>query len=472
VGVNDFWNRPRLHSLAEAKGARPSGSFPLRWRTGRLVSLLRERLRPIAGGGGDNPGGEAAVFLGEWHLGRVPLRFERDGRLSIWPREFRWSIDGDRLTVADAGGWHWEARWRKAAGGIELCPVQAGGAFLLEAGPLPGYRGGPLGAHVHFRFNEGLDALHRGDLPQAIETFEAICRHSPDYVHAPGALAYALVKAGRAAEAAELRERLARLYEQGRDPRVFEAAMTALAPLPEEAGARRALAADFVAHTGEGLASFSMLAAQGFLGHDLPSARGLVEEVLALLPPEAAERRANLLRARAHLLARGDPAGALRDVVEAFRLDGAEPLAAQAILSHPESFSADVLARGLRSPDVDPRLGRRLEEVFGESRGEEGPAMKVLEGHLREIVALCRERGARPALVSYCLPMPLVEPVQERISRETGAPWVHVRLEFDRRLARARREDLVARGGHPNNAGYGVVAKLVADEVLRSMAGR
>ncbi|HET6202803.1 MAG TPA: hypothetical protein VFI25_08385, partial [Planctomycetota bacterium] len=467
VGVNDFWNRPRLHSLAEAKGARPSGSFPLRWRTGRLVSLLRERLRPTAGGGG-----EAAVFLGDWHLRGIPLRFEGDGLLWVWPREFRWSMDGDRLTVADSGGWRWEARWKKAHGGIELLPVSAGDALLLEKGPLPGFQDGPLGAHVPIRFREGLAALSAGVLPRAVLTLEAIGRHAPEFVQARGALAYALVKAGRAAEAAELRERLTRLYEQGRDPRVFEAAMTALAPLPEEEGARRALAADFVGQTAEGLASFPMLAAQGFLGHDLPSARGLVDEVLALLPAEAAERRANLLRARAHLLARGDPAGALRDVVEAFRLDGSGSLAAQAILSHPDSISAEVLDEGLRSPDVEPGLRRRLEEAFREIRGEEGPAMEVLEGHLREIVALCREGGARPALVSYWRSRPSIESVQERVSRETGAAWVHIRTEFDRLLARAGREVYVAPGGHPNNAGYGVVARLVADDLLRSLPNR
>lgn len=472
VGANDFWRRPRLHSLAEAKEERSSGSFPLHWRTGLLISLLRGRVGPSEGTAGAAIPGDSPVLLGDWHVGRVPLRFERGGRLLIWPREFRWSLDGDRLTVADAAGWRMDARWREAPGGIELLGGSEEPPILLEQGPLPGFRGGPLGAHTHFRFNEGMAALHARDLPHAIDTFEAIVRHDPEFVQARGALAYALAKAGRAEEGVEQRAALAERYGRGRDPRVFEASMAAMAALPGEEGARRALAVDFASRTDDGLASFAVLAAQGLLADDPASARDVVETVLALLPPEARERRANLLRSRAHLLATADPAAALRDVIEAYRLDGKGSVAAQVILAHPESFTAEVLERTLRSPGLDAGLVADLEDVFREGRGEEGPAMAVLAGHLRAIVALCRERGARPALVSYCRPHPQIERVQERISRETGAPWVHIRREFDARVASGKGEGLIARGGHPTNAGYGVVARLVADDLLHSLPGR
>lgn len=98
-----------------------------------------------------------------------------------------------------------------------------------------------------------------------------------------------------------------------------------------------------------------------------------------------------------------------------------------------------------------------------EDRGGLEEIAETYEGHLRQLVARCREAGADPVLVGYPFRMRL-DSSRARIAGEQSIRSLVVDPEFTRRLKLG--EDLFAGDNHPNTAGYGIIADRVCADVM------
>jgi tetratricopeptide (TPR) repeat protein len=121
---------------------------------------------------------------------------------------------------------------------------------------------------------------------------------------------------------------------------------------------------------------------------------------------------------------------------------------------------------------LDENLVRALREVLGElAQDAEQPDSEFatrLHDDLGSTVELIRAYGAQPVLLTYAnTNQPDVIPDTIRsAAREFGVPLVDVTREFERILENASREDYFSSDdSHPNDRGYGVVARLVAERI-------
>ena len=117
--------------------------------------------------------------------------------------------------------------------------------------------------------------------------------------------------------------------------------------------------------------------------------------------------------------------------------------------------------------ECKPGQRRRLRHIadyaFGGTSDRIG---RVLRAHLAQMIELCRQHQARPVLMTY--PVTLREGHADvvRSAAETyGVELVDLSLLFEPFLA-GRPQRLRSADGHLNDHGYGVMAKLVAEQLM------
>lgn len=102
AGMNDVWNPPSPLDRRQLALAEPGESFPLRFRTLRMLRFL------LDWGGADPAALEGPSpelpFLGVWHDATNQLSITRVGYLVLNQRSMRWTHDGEVLRVETPSG--------------------------------------------------------------------------------------------------------------------------------------------------------------------------------------------------------------------------------------------------------------------------------------------------------------------------------------------------------------------------------
>lgn len=421
VGANDEWRRPERVPMPDraAAAAGSTRGFQLVWRTGRLLALLfRFERGSWQKTGSEAAPASAAVDVEDDEAAQQAAGFRlmaATGRLLTDPRSPHWTptdpavdqqavLECWRLMDADPP----RAVERAAA----LLADRPGDAQLLRVMIEAASRGGQPA-----RAEEALARL------QAIAATDA----SPFVVEN---LAKALMQAGQAQAALDLA--LRRVAE---DPLAVEAWETAQR------------------------AAFS-------LGLREPSMRAM-ERTIDLLGSTALGTTAYLARNYARWLQDDEPEVAARIVTAASLLDGSVSAARIFLMQGSSRIPVEHFAVAIAAVGSEgPRL-RALRTLVDEHySGRDSAAWReVLAAHLRDLIAVARQHGAAVVLLSYPFHQVGAEAVARTVAAELGVPFVAVRERFDRELQTRARSELFVADGHCNDAGYQIVAELVAEVV-------
>lgn len=436
VGTNDDWSRPALVTGAMPAEALDDGEYRLEWRTRRLAALVwnawvrgaavgegaRAAAAAAAGANGapDAIGPEGESLLGAWLLEDGVVRFERDGRCWFRERERRWSCTGDTLEIAAADDLPAvRARWRMQRKRVAVQLEGAAAEVVLR----PATRRRPA-----------VDAAVR----QALD-------------------------AGRVDEA---RARLAELLSE--PPATGHAAACCLAAqiAIERGAASVALARELLERFPDEVDLWALLAEQAQQSGDEAAATAALDRALALAPAGEPVLRADLRRLDATVHRRADPARALASLAECYRLDGDRDRAAALLRIHFSRNGERDPERAIATQVQDPAARERL-EALQRVAVSSLPVADVLEAHLRQAVALCRSLGATPVVLGYPFRDRNLHEVLDRLASDDDLRRVTLHHEFDRLQKTAPRETWFVPDGHCNDAGYEIVARLVAEALLR-----
>ncbi len=392
VGLNDYWNRPAelvLPPTGSGSQADPD-SFPIRFRTGRLVQIIRLR----------------------------------------WTPSIRRAIEGRGTPAA----------------GVPREPVDPGD-------PRPDAR--------------GWEALDRGAFAEAAGWFQEDLQHNPDNAWSHHGLVCCYSRLSRQGEAlAEvewLRQNLAR------DQRAT-AAQPLFASL-EAVGANREqfeLAQRMVELDPGFSEAWFQLARGAFEAGDVEAARTSLERALASSEESDRQtRRRDLFRAY-HLIHDSDPPASLSCLIRILLDTGDPEPFRREIEGNPEQATREILERALSMLALTQEQEELVLETYAQAPddGRQESVLKTLESHLRQFVGRCRDHGARPVLLTYPVWHGELRGVFAEIARENGAELVDLDPAFARALSRRGREELFVPNGHCSDAGYRIVADVVASHVL------
>ena len=120
------------------------------------------------------------------------------------------------------------------------------------------------------------------------------------------------------------------------------------------------------------------------------------------------------------------------------------------------------------APDAIAAWRPILRGIFDEDPAA-APWATTLEAHLVQLGEHCRRRGIRFLVVGYPFRHDGLEGAQRRAAQRLGAPFVDVRAAFTAALQGVDRSALFVANGHCNDAGYELLAKVVADAVVAAL---
>src|SRR5262245_26668254 len=163
--------------------------------------------------------------------------------------------------------------------------------------------------------------------------------------------------------------------------------------------------------------------------------------------------------------------GALRDSVLAYSLEPHDARLEEVlrrILSHKRPSYLRRQEEALDLPlaaTMRDRVHAVVLRVLAE--GEQSVVKPKLEDDLRRIVALVKESGAQPVLLTYPLSEKLAEVLaaERAVARETHVPIVDLEPVFRELLKASRREQYFVSDNHCTDAGY----HIMADYVMRML---
>lgn len=403
VGLNDYWNRPAGFVLPpDGRGAGPDPeAFPIRWRTGRLLRLLRGARMletPPATSSGDRAAPGPALPFGE-------VDGTNPARVAVDPSE---PHPGPRAwECLNRGEFAQAAKW------FELD---------LERHPQD------VGSH------QGLVSCY-ARLSRRDEALAELEWLRQSFAREPGrGTAQALLAALEAIGAVEERLELARKLVET-DPDWSEAWLQ-LARCRLEAG-----------DPGAARASLDRALELG-VDADRDTRRGALFSAHRLLrDADPAGSLAYLIRIKLEV---GDSEPLLREIQNRPQRTEREVLdlaiASLALSEEQARQVIEVHSRALADPQREPVL-------------------ETLELHLGQLVQRCRARGARPVLLTYPFWHDEHRRAMARVAQATGAELVDLNPAFARALATRKREELFAPNGHCSDEGYRLMAEVVAEHV-------
>lgn len=406
VGHNDAWSRTEALTLGPE--AAPRAGFPLLWRTGRLLALVRHRL---AGAG-------PAAWIGTWHAGSLEVVFEAGGRLLVGKDALRWRGDADALVVVQADGREQPARAVREGARLVLSGPAWPEPIVLEPGPAQ--RGDPLdAARAH---------LAGGRAEAALAGFAALRADPTSGADARAGVVDAMLALGRWPDALGEAEALQNeLPAHAATARAFAA--LAAAPATRAAALR-------VLEANEDTLAPDLLRVLALLRKDADPGRAADTALRAVLADGRDERwQVFLSWAPAVSAAHVDAALAARAVPAARAAELRERLAAA---RRPRESRLDVLSHHLR------QLVARVRAAG---------AVPVLLTYPEDLV------GQHPHLAEFAR--------QEGVALVDLARAFAARL-----AAGARRDELFVPDGHCNDAGYRLMAECVAEDAAARLRAR
>lgn len=422
VGTNDAWSRPALVAN-DAPVASAPGQFEWCWRTGRLLALAtrfaggtwQQTGSVVNGPAPSEPPHEAATHaVAEPDAGFMLL--ERAGVIPATPREFTFPPS---------------------------CPE-------------------PPATEV----DRALRLLAAGQNREAFRVASAAAEQHALCAHAWRAVAASGDACGETSAVTTALDRLQELANGGRDAAGAHGWIAALGETRRQAE-QLAAARTRLEHDPKDVVAWKVRQHCAFvLGHWDESAHAAAEG-LSLAGRLSGAESAHVARNHARMIFATE-ALAARLVVAALLLDGdvAETRAVVAALRGGvprEQFTSALAAAGPLSHGADRELARVLDEVFG--GGDDAGWTGVLRQHLERMAALAQSRGVQMVIVGYPFHQEPVERVQRETAAALGVPFVAVHERFARELQTRSRDELFVRDGHCNDAGYAIVAALVAAAV-------
>ena len=419
LGVNDTWSQPARVPATAADDDRPGG-FRLCWRTGRMLALL--------------------------------VRFS----FGSWQRQ-----DDAAIPQPTAA-----ARVRPELVDVETGFAVLAAADLLAASPQLPFVPPPSAPALQARLDTLWRRLREAADPATLAAVRDLAAEYPDQPPVLALLAAAAGRSGDAALATTTLQRLATLAAAG-DALAAECELVALDALDRLPELARAAAARLQREPASLLAYQALLRAS-FLTGDWDTFRRAAPLALRLVGRLVPTETAHVVRDLARILAVEQPELAATLLLAGPLLDG-DPGPTRNVLrllaeTVPEATVAAALAKLPLTPATTV-LGAMLRS-WGQPDAGAAPAWAaVLAEHLERIDAVVRAHGATTVVLTYPFHQPELTQVQREVAARLGLPLVAVHERFAAELRRGPREAWFARDGHCNDAGYALLASLVADLV-------
>jgi lysophospholipase L1-like esterase len=416
IGANDSWTQP-----APWEGTAGSEGFVLRWRTGRLLAwLFGEKNDWTKSGDAAVPRGTPPPQPTEAMLELAWTLFEKHGierRAPATPRP----SDPEPAAVHAAAG----AAWK-------LLQVKDHERALALLQPVVAQYpdSGALLPPVVF----ATAALDQAEATRAvIESMWRIHERAPSFDHAT-----------------QLRECL----RTGRDARAVAFATEAIARYPDLT------------------LGWNVIADHELVTGNLEAAASAYERTLQLLPEWAENQRPWLARSLGRTVIDREPSRGVELVVAGALMLNDMSLALIDLRVTKSDASRRALRDLLERPGLDAHVRDQLQRVHDEVFvAASQQHLGVLEQHLRGMARMAAARGARMVILTYPFSDPSLENVQRRVAASC-AGFADVRVRFDRELLHRPRTDLFAGDGHCNDAGYALMAEVVAAVVAELLEKR
>lgn len=416
VGVNDAWSRPRLLDAGETGAGTPR--FRITWRTGRILKLLfqpRDRWatndpEPSAAAGPDSGG--RLIFDPERDTA-IMMEMLRDAGLSPGSRTPR-KINRSRaigavLSAAEAMDSQGERR-----------------SFLLE----------------------NLD--RNGRHPMLLEHLVLID-----------------VRIGQQEEAIELtNELLQRADVEPEDPVIAGSLVRSLTvtgqweKLRAEAGRLSKLHPDVTA-VWLGLAR-SCFPEKKHHHLSLSAYRKVIE-----LNPDAGGKRLVFKRLVKLLSETDSSAAALVAAAGYVTADEAPTAFSSWMRTLDADFVQSLAGKYGRTEYSRERLSFMYEDLFGSHDADKH--LVTFQAHLEGIVEMIRSHGGEPVIVSYPRATGKLVDVTREVAESTGAPFADCHSRFLKEMEHSEENELFVPDNHCNDAGYRIVAEVVADAVEEAL---
>lgn len=308
----------------------------------------------------------------------------------------------------------------------------------------------------------GWKLMGEGDHEAALRSFEEALRIQPADAQSRSMLAELYRRGGREAEALAQVEWLRAEYARQPGYRLglcFIDALSALG-LSEECKAVATGMLDRFPQCGQ---TWRRLAVACLQTSDVDGAERAIDRAVA----SGHDRWHHFWRYKVYFGGRRDTARAAQALFEWYGIDNDADFLAKSISPIHEAVGIEPLRRALdgfvADADVKGRIGVVIEDIDRAKRA--GSAAAVLRGHLERIVVTVRNAGGEPVFLDY----PFWNEsgvVLREVAEELGVLHVDVRRHFAARRGDVPESDLRAACGHCNDAGYAIVAEIVAEALL------
>ncbi|MCR9244443.1 MAG: GDSL-type esterase/lipase family protein [bacterium] len=433
LGTNDSWSRPAALTaaeLAEPMDVADAGTFEWKWRTGRLLAVLFR------------------FSFGSWNAE---------------PESTAASSAGQDLGAADTTA--------ATAAGFALL-IEHGLEFGWIRGQLPAAVTRPRDPATQDSAREFWALLTAERDEEAVALAERVLAQRGESAEWLARVVRAQARLGRPTAAALAK--LAALANGSQADAAIDWYIWALGQARREAEALAAARAR-VQTEPNSLTAWLVITRVTFDADDRPAFRRAVARTLPLLGTTAAERSAWFVRD-------------LVSVTPDFTAPQVARLLVAAYLLHPDELNTHMtVARAVRRGKVsrsdfeaallDARiptaLRDRLNGILARLDSLGAPTanwQRVLQDHLVAIEALAREAGAELVLIGYPRHLQDVEAAQRAAAEQLGVRHISVYPAFDEALRTRQRHELFIPDGHCNDAGYAIVARVVAGAVAEALS--
>lgn len=450
IGCNDRWSVAPALAAADAVGAGDSG---FEWKL-RTLALLRRIAGALGPGHAAAPNAQPRLELpgelcGTWHAGALEVVLDSDGRAEVGGVPSQWSVEGGELRLGSDDARQVLA-WQRDGERLVLEGASiAAGRLVLERGPAAAEPAAAV-----------RDLLRAGDLAAASARLPEV---SPEARR----VALAVELAHRAGDRAGLERGLVRL--------------DALAALDDEGRVERLRAWLAIGRSADGVpGALAAIEAEPTRAELWSAVIDLLDreprwraDVVACVGRVIAARPAGdpalavLFATRAMLEGRagGDPVTALADGLQAGLLNGDFGHAVAALRSRPALYDERTIAAARARLVLTPEQERRVDEVLLRSSDDARSVEERLEWHVSLCAERCRHHAAELVLLLYPEPISIDAAVRRAADR-LGVRLVDPQPRFRAALARGRRADYFVWDGHCSDAGYALLADVVAADVL------
>jgi lysophospholipase L1-like esterase len=306
---------------------------------------------------------------------------------------------------------------------------------------------------------EGWQCNGANDVPGALAAFERAFAESPDDAQTRAMLVSLYDKSGRSEAAAPHLKWLADGWTRDHDYWTGASLVHALTASKRSQEGLDAAVEVLAAFPDDGPTWLDRAQCELHLGRCEDAKRSI--DVSIRLSPD---RWAYFWRYKIHYLGLRDLDEGLRTIYRAYVVFNDAKAAADDLRAVAMSTDGSRLRPVLESvacePDVRARLSQLVDEALATQDG--AAATKVLAEHLRRIVVAVQNAGATPVLMPYP-GVSRATVVLRATAAELGVTFIDLDELFAERLAPQRWEDVRAPDGHCNDAGYRLMASIVAD---------